>query len=71
MGDGNFKLKLCTSTQSMALGTRTKFLLEILIKSTISAREKILESSRNVSEIPFGGYFTTLGELSKWVFARL
>ena len=52
--DQNFKLKLCTCAQSMALGTRTKFQLEILITSTISAihkfRENILESSRNVSE---------------------
>ena len=50
----NFKLKLCTCAQSMALGTRTKCQLEILIRSTISAihnfRENILESSRNVSE---------------------
>ena len=48
----NFKLKLCTCAQSMALGTRTK--LEILIKSMISAihkfRENILERSRNASE---------------------
>ena len=52
--DQNFKLKLCTCAQSMALGTRTKFQLEILITSTNSAihqfRENILESSRNVSE---------------------
>ena len=50
----NFKLKLCMCAQSMALGTHTKFQLEILIRSTISAihkfRENILESSRNVSE---------------------
>ena len=50
----NFKLKLCTCVQSMALGTRTKFQLEILIRSTNFAihkfREKILESLRNVSE---------------------
>ena len=61
----NFKLKLCTCAQSMALGTRpkfhlmalgtrAKFQLEILIRSTIPAihkfRENILESSRNVSE---------------------
>ena len=50
----NFKLKLCTFAQSHALGTRTKFQLEILIESAISAiqkfRENILESSRNVSE---------------------
>ena len=50
----NFKLKLCTCAQSMALGTHTKFQLEILIRSTIFAihkfREKVLESSRNVSE---------------------
>ena len=40
--------------KTLALGTRTKFRLEILIRSTISAihkfRENILESSRNVSE---------------------
>ena len=50
----NFKLKLCACAQSMALGTRTKFQLEIRITSIISAihkfRENILESSRNVSE---------------------
>ena len=50
----NSKLKLCMCAQSMALGTRTKFQLEILIRNTISAihkfRENILESSRNVSE---------------------
>ena len=40
--------------QSMALGTRTKFQLEILpinvISVTVYFREIILESSRNVSE---------------------
>ena len=50
----NFKLKFCACAQSMALGTRTKFQLEMLIGSAISAthkfRENILESSRNVSE---------------------
>ena len=50
----NFKLKLWTCAQSHALGTRTKFQLEILIRTTISAihkfQENILESSRNVSE---------------------
>ena len=50
----NFNLKICTCAQSMALGTRTKFQLEILIRSMISAihkfQENILESSRNVSE---------------------
>ena len=53
----NFKLKLCTCAQSMALGTRAKFQLEILIRSMNSTkslwhkfRENILESSRNVSE---------------------
>ena len=50
----NFKLKLCTCAQSHVLGTHTKFQLEILIRSTISAihkfRESILESSRNISE---------------------
>ena len=49
----NFKLKLCTCAQSMALGTRTKFQLEILTINVISIivyfREIILESSRNVS----------------------
>ena len=48
----NFKLKLCTCVQSMALGIRTKFQLEIFARSTISAIDKfwenILESSRNV-----------------------
>ena len=47
---------MCMCTQSMALGTRKKFQLEILIRSTISAihkfQENILESSRNVSETP-------------------
>ena len=50
----NFKLKLCACAQSMALGTRTKFQLEICITSLISAihkfRENILESSWNTSE---------------------
>ena len=50
----NFQLKLCMCAQSIVLGTRTKFQLEILIRSMISAihkfRENILESSRNVSE---------------------
>ena len=50
----NFKLKLYTCAQSHALGTRTKFQLEILIRTTISAihkfQDNILESSRNVSE---------------------
>ena len=49
-----FKLKLCTRDQSMALGIRIKFQLEIIVRSTISAihkfRENIFESSRNVSE---------------------
>ena len=48
----NFKLKLCTSAQSMALGTHTKSQLEILTRSTISAihkfQENILESFRNL-----------------------
>ena len=50
----NFKLKLCTCAQSHALGTRTKFQLEILTINVISGmvyfREIILESSRNVSK---------------------
>ena len=50
----NFKLKLCTCAQSMALSTRTKFQHEILIRTTISVIHKfcenILESLRNISE---------------------
>ena len=50
----NFKLKLCTCAQNHALGTRTKFQLEILTINVISGivyfRKIILESSRNVSE---------------------
>ena len=50
----NLKLKLCTCAQSMALGTRTKFQLEILTRCMISTihtfRENIFESSQNVSE---------------------
>ena len=50
----NFNLKICTGAQSRALGTRTKFQLEILNTSTIYAihkfRNNFLESSRNVSE---------------------
>ena len=48
----NLKLKLCTR----ALGIGTKFQLEIIIRSTISAMHtfgaNMLESSRNVSEPP-------------------
>ena len=54
--DENFELKLCACAQSTALGTCTKFQLEILIRSTISAihkfRGNILESSWNISETP-------------------
>ena len=50
----NFKLIVCMCVQSMALGTRTKFQREMLIRKRISAihkfRENILESSQNVSE---------------------
>ena len=50
----NFKLKLCTCAQNHALGTRTKFQLEILTINVISGivyfRKIILESSRNVNE---------------------
>ena len=49
-----FMVKICTCAQSKALGTRTRFQLEILITSIIYAihkfREEFLESSRNVSE---------------------
>ena len=51
----------------MALGTRTKFQFEILIRSTIPAihkfRENILEGSWNVSEtttLDFTTYYCTL-----------
>ena len=53
--DEHFRLKVCMWGQSMALGTRTNFQLEILTKTSISAihkfRENALESSWNVSEI--------------------
>ena len=42
-----FKLKLCTCAQSMALGTRTKFQLEVLIRCTISAIHKFQENIFN------------------------
>ena len=52
--DANFKLTLCTCAQSHALGTRTKFQLEILtinvIFGIVYIREIVMESSRNVSE---------------------
>ena len=52
--DENFELKLCACAQSHALGTRTKFQLEIITINVISGvvyfDEIILESSRNVSE---------------------
>ena len=50
----NFKLQLCTSAQSHALGTRTKFQLEIFTIKEISGIlyfcKIILENSWNVSE---------------------
>ena len=53
-GDENFKLKLCMCAQSLALGTRTNFQIEILTINVISGvvyfRENILGSLRNVSE---------------------
>ena len=51
----NFKLKLCTCAQSIALDTRTKSQLEIVIRTILviyKFRQNILESSRNVSERP-------------------
>ena len=52
--DENFKLKLCTCAQNHALGTHTKFQLEILTINVISGIvyicKIILERSRNVSE---------------------
>ena len=68
----NFRLKLCTCAQSMALGTRTKFQLEILIRSTISAihkfQENILESSRNVSETTPRACLTWIPETTRWKY---
>ena len=50
----NFKLKICTCAQSHALGTHTKFQLEILTMNMISGivyfRKLILESLQNISE---------------------
>ena len=50
----NFELERCTCTQSMPLGTRTKFQLKIITRSKISSirtfQETISESSRDVSE---------------------
>ena len=40
----NFKLKLCMCAQSDALGTRTKFQLEIFIRITISKIQKFREN---------------------------
>ena len=52
--DENLKLKLCTCAHSMALGTHTKFQLEILTISVIPGIAYfcmiVLESSWNVSE---------------------
>ena len=52
----NFKLKLCPCAQTNALGTRTKFQLEIITINVISGilcfRKIILGSSWNVSETP-------------------
>ena len=52
--DENFKLKLCTCSQSHSLGTHTKFHLEIptitVISDIVYFREIILESLRNVNE---------------------
>ena len=57
----NFKLKLCTCAQSMALGKHTKFQLEILMRSTISAihkfQDNILESSWSVTETTPRSFF--------------
>ena len=66
-----FKLKLCTCAQSHALGTGTKFQLEIITVNVISGIdyfwEIILESLRNVSETTPRpqGYHST-GKHSPW-----
>ena len=50
----NLTLKLCTCAQSYALGTHTKFQIEILIRGTIYVirkfQENILESLWNICE---------------------
>ena len=52
----NFKLNLCTCAQSHALGTCTKFQLELLMRRTILVIykfwENVLESSQNIRETP-------------------
>ena len=68
----NFKRKLCTCAQSLALGTCTKFQLEILTRSTNFARHKlrenIKESSRNVSETtPGPAILPKIKEMQKFV----
>ena len=73
----NFKLKYCYCAQSMALGTCTKFQLEILIRSVMFAIHKfwenILESLRNVSETPPGHHmaYTMSLVLNEWVEATI
>ena len=66
----NFKLKLCTCAQRMALGTRTKFQLKILTRSKMSSirtfQENISESSRDVSEKP-----TAFRESGVWNACKL
>ena len=66
----NFKLKLCMCAQSHALGTHTKFRLEILtlnvISSIVDFRDIILESSRNVSETTPWLFCLPGGECHPW-----
>ena len=68
----NFKLKLCMCAH--ALGTRTKFQLEILtineIFGIVYFREIILKSSRNVSETTPWCCITRTERLSPWQFGH-
>ena len=68
----NFKPELYMCVHSMALGTSTKFRLEIFIRSMISAihkfQENILESSRNVSQ---AGKLKFFGTRPNWVVSYI
>ena len=65
-------LKICMCALSMALGTRTKFQLEILIRSMISATQKfgdnILESSQKlVKQSQDSEHYMPQGERKEWI----
>ena len=71
----NFKLKLCTCAQSMALGTRTKFQLEMLIGSAISAthkfRENILRARETLVKQPPVIWEAEVSIISLWSYTVL